>query len=72
VISASTERKAERAIFGRLPGLAPCTHLLPERFELGLSGQPYVLDLGDGMLVLVGAKRESFPDGSRFEGVGVR
>jgi hypothetical protein len=30
----------------------------------GSSGQPYMLDLGDGMLVLVGAKRESFPDGS--------
>jgi carboxyl-terminal processing protease len=38
----------------------------------GSSGQPYMLDLGDGMLVLVGAKRESFPDGSRFEGVGIR
>ena len=38
----------------------------------GSSGQPYVLDLGDGMLVLVGAKRETFPDGSRFEGVGIR
>jgi carboxyl-terminal processing protease len=24
------------------------------------------------MLVFVGAKRESFPDGSRFEGVGIR
>jgi hypothetical protein len=38
----------------------------------GSSGQPYILDLADGMLAFVGAKRESFPDGSRFEGVGIR
>ena len=38
----------------------------------GSSGQPYVLDLGDGMMALVGAKRETFPDGTRFEGVGIR
>jgi C-terminal processing protease CtpA/Prc len=38
----------------------------------GSSGQPYVLDLGDGTTILVGAKRESFADGSRFEGVGIR
>ncbi len=38
----------------------------------GSSGQPYMLDVGDGMLVFVGAKHESFPDGSRFEGVGIR
>jgi carboxyl-terminal processing protease len=37
----------------------------------GSSGQPYLLDLGDGMQVFVGAKRETFPDGSRFEGVGI-
>ena len=38
----------------------------------GSTGQPYTLDLGDGMTVLVGAKREMFPDGSRFEGVGIK
>jgi len=38
----------------------------------GSSGQPYLLDLGDGMLALIGAKRETFPDGTRFEGVGIR
>jgi carboxyl-terminal processing protease len=37
----------------------------------GSTGQPYVTTLGDGMGVAVGAKREYFPDGRRFEGVGV-
>lgn len=37
----------------------------------GSSGQPYFEDLGDGMRLMVGMKREFFPDGSRFEGVGV-
>lgn len=37
----------------------------------GSSGQPYYEDLGDGMQLAVGTKREFFPDGSRFEGVGV-
>jgi carboxyl-terminal processing protease len=37
----------------------------------GSSGQPYVTGLGEGMLVAIGAKREYFPDGSRFEGVGI-
>jgi hypothetical protein len=35
----------------------------------GSTGQPYMLDLGDGMQAIVGAKREMFPDGGRFEGV---
>lgn len=38
----------------------------------GSSGQPYVVDLGNGMQVFVGAKREMFPDGSPFEGVGIK
>ncbi len=38
----------------------------------GSSGQPYMLDLGDQMMLMVGAKREMFPDGSRFEGVGIK
>jgi carboxyl-terminal processing protease len=38
----------------------------------GSTGQPYFLDLGDGMAAVVGAKRAAFPDGSRFEGVGIR
>src|ERR1035437_2646500 len=38
----------------------------------GSSGQPYMLDLGKGMMIMVGAKREMFPDGSRFEGVGIK
>ena len=38
----------------------------------GSSGQPVQLDLGHGMMVIVGAKRESFPDGSPFEGVGIK
>ena len=38
----------------------------------GSSGQPYMLDLGKGLVVLVGAKREMFSDGSPFEGVGIK
>ncbi len=38
----------------------------------GSSGQPYMLDLGNGMMMFIGAKRELFPDGSRFEGVGIQ
>lgn len=41
------------------------------RTTAGSSGQPYTGSLGDGMSVAVGAKREYFPDGSRFEGVGI-
>ena len=37
----------------------------------GSSGQPVVVNLGDGMRFAVGAKREYFPDGSEFEGVGI-
>jgi carboxyl-terminal processing protease len=38
----------------------------------GSSGQPYVLDLGHDMMILIGAKRESFPDGAQFEGIGIK
>lgn len=38
----------------------------------GSSGQPYTLDLGKGMMIMVGSKREIFPDGSQFEGVGIK
>ena len=38
----------------------------------GSTGQPFMLDLGRGMMIMVGAKREMFPDGSRFEGVGIK
>lgn len=37
----------------------------------GSSGQPHNIDLGDGFRTWIGAKRESFPDGSAFEGVGI-
>lgn len=37
----------------------------------GSTGQPYFGQLGDGMSLAVGTKREYFPDGSRFEGVGI-
>lgn len=37
----------------------------------GSSGQPMLVDLGDGMTLRVGAKRMVFADGSTFEGVGV-
>ncbi len=38
----------------------------------GSTGQPYVVELGDGMQAIVGSKREWLPDGGRFEGVGIR
>jgi carboxyl-terminal processing protease len=37
----------------------------------GSSGQPAYQDLGDGMGVSASTKREYFPDGSTFEGVGI-
>ena len=37
----------------------------------GSSGQPIRLDFGDGMWAMIGAKRQWFPDGSAFEGVGI-
>lgn len=37
----------------------------------GSTGQPHVVDFGDGMTAYVGARRVRFPDGSPFEGVGV-
>ena len=38
----------------------------------GSSGQPYYYDFGNGMSFRVSTKREFFPDGSPFEGVGIR
>ncbi|GGE06739.1 hypothetical protein GCM10011390_27280 [Aureimonas endophytica] len=35
------------------------------------SGQPYHMDLGDGLRFRVGAKRQFRPDGAAFEGVGL-
>lgn len=37
----------------------------------GSSGQPYVCDLGGGMQLWVGTKRQYLPDGGPFEGVGI-
>ncbi|MGV3490375.1 MAG: S41 family peptidase [Devosia sp.] len=37
----------------------------------GSSGQPHYLYLGLGFGANIGAKRESFPDGRQFEGVGI-
>jgi len=37
----------------------------------GSTGQPFYANIGDRMGFAVGAKREYFPDGSQFEGVGV-
>ena len=45
--------------------------LLGETTE-GSSGQPYFLNLGNGMSLMIGAARYSFPDGSPFEGVGIK
>ncbi len=36
----------------------------------GSSGQPLYKELGDGMRLWIGAKRQTFPDGGQFEGVG--
>jgi carboxyl-terminal processing protease len=38
----------------------------------GSSGQPYRLDLGQGMSLMIGAVRYRFPDGAPFEGVGIQ
>ena len=38
----------------------------------GSTGQPYVVEFDNGMMVLIGAKRASFPDGMPFEGVGIK
>jgi carboxyl-terminal processing protease len=37
----------------------------------GSSGNPYRTDIGNGMRIAVGAVRYRFPDGRRFEGVGI-
>lgn len=37
----------------------------------GSSGQPYVFDFGNGMSFRISTKRQYFPDGSTFEGVGI-
>jgi carboxyl-terminal processing protease len=38
----------------------------------GSSGPVYMQDLGDGMKVGIAARRQYFPDGSEFEGVGIK
>ncbi|MGA8741862.1 MAG: S41 family peptidase [Terracidiphilus sp.] len=38
----------------------------------GSSGNADMIDLGHGMMVMVGVQRVSFPDGSQLEGVGIR
>ncbi|WP_436091416.1 S41 family peptidase [Devosia sp. LjRoot16] len=45
--------------------------LLVGEATAGSSGQPHHFDLGEGFRAWVGAKRETFPDGARFEGVGI-
>jgi carboxyl-terminal processing protease len=37
----------------------------------GSSGQPYFFNFGNGMTLLVGAERHTFPDGSMFESRGI-
>jgi carboxyl-terminal processing protease len=37
----------------------------------GSSGQPKIVDFGDGMRLQIGAKRMMFGDGRPFEGVGI-
>jgi carboxyl-terminal processing protease len=38
----------------------------------GSSGPAYMQDLGNGMKIGIAAKRQYFPDGAEFEGVGIR
>lgn len=38
----------------------------------GSTGQPYYYDFGNGMSFRIGTKRVYFPDGSAFEGIGVK
>lgn len=37
----------------------------------GSSGQPFYKDLGYGMRLWVSAKRQTFPNGNQFEGIGI-
>ena len=37
----------------------------------GSSGEPYMYDFGNGMRFRISTKRQYFPDGSTFEGVGI-
>ncbi len=45
--------------------------LLVGEATAGSSGQPARFDLGDGMRLWVGAKRQFLPDGGAFEGIGL-
>jgi carboxyl-terminal processing protease len=38
----------------------------------GSSGLPYVYDFHNGMLLKIAVMRQYFPDGSEFEGVGIK
>ncbi len=38
----------------------------------GSSGPGFMQDLGDGMRISISAKRQYFPDGTEFEGVGIK
>jgi carboxyl-terminal processing protease len=38
----------------------------------GSTGQPYIYNFGNGMMVFISTKRLYLPDGSEFEGIGVR
>jgi C-terminal processing protease CtpA/Prc len=38
----------------------------------GSSGLPYVYDFHNGMLLKISVMRQYFPDGSEFEGVGIK
>ena len=39
---------------------------------IGSSGQPFNINFGEGIRVSIGTKREYFPDGSPFEGIGIK
>ena len=38
---------------------------------MGTSGQPFLYDFANGMVIRISSKRMYFPDGTQFEGVGI-
>jgi hypothetical protein len=49
-----------------------CLSLWADVPTVGSSGMPYLYDFHNGMTLKISVKRQYFPDGSEFEGVGIR
>jgi carboxyl-terminal processing protease len=54
-----------------IQGDASRCHVIIGEPAWGSTGQPLVTDFRNGMSLSVSTKRESFPDGSQFEGIGI-